>query len=101
MDTDDDNTPPSVSGMTAYVSAHDKSCRVSRRRGADYYESAHLVPRSEADWFQTNGIREYNLSQTLVGEWMVDDVRNVITLRRDIHSAFDDHKFIIVPKQSR
>lgn len=100
-DTQDDNAPPSSSGMTAYVSARDKSCRVSGRRGADYYESAHLVPRAEADWFQTNGMGEYNLSQTLLGEWMVDDVRNAIALRRDIHSAFDDRKFVIVPKQSR
>lgn len=83
------------------MSARDKSCRVSGRRGADYYESAHLVPRSDADWFQINGMGEYNLSQTLLGEWMVDDVRNAIALRRDIHAAFDDRKFVIVPKQSK
>lgn len=96
-DTENDNAPPSASGITAFVSARDRSCRVSERRGADYFESAHLVPRSEADWFETNGMGEYNLSQTPLGDWMLDDVRNAIALRKDIHNAFDDRKFIIVP----
>ncbi|KAF8858817.1 hypothetical protein BDZ45DRAFT_689813 [Acephala macrosclerotiorum] len=100
-DTDNDNAPPSASGLAAFVSARDKSCRVSESRGADYFESAYLVPRAEADWFEANGMGEYNLSQTLLGDWMLDDVRNSIALRKDIHSAFDDRKFVIVPKQSK
>jgi hypothetical protein len=100
-DMDNDNAPPSVSGLTAFVSARDKSCRVSERRGVDYFESAHLVPRSAADWFEANGMGEYNLSQTLLGDWVLDDVRNAIALRRDIHSEFDERKFVIAPKQSK
>ncbi|KFZ13764.1 hypothetical protein V501_03532, partial [Pseudogymnoascus sp. VKM F-4519 (FW-2642)] len=96
-----DNAPPSASGLAAFVGARDKSCRVSVTRGTDYFESAHLVPRSEADWFAANGMGEYNLSQTLLGDWMLDDARNAIALRSDIHSAFDDRKFVIVPKQSK
>ena len=52
VDTDNDNVPPSVSGMAAYVSAPDKTCRVSGKRGADSFESAHLVPRTEGVGFR-------------------------------------------------
>jgi hypothetical protein len=44
---------------------------------------------------------EYNLSQTLLGDWVLDDVRNAIALRRDIHSEFDERKFVIASKQSK
>lgn len=44
---------------------------------------------------------EYNLNRQLSRDWMLDDVRNAIALRSDIHLAFDGRKFVIVPKQSK
>ena len=100
-DAENDSAPPSASGLTAFVSARDKCCRVSEKRGADYFSRAHLVPRSEKDWFETSGMEEYNLNRQLSRDWMLDDVRNAIALRSDIHLAFDDRKFVIVPKESK
>jgi hypothetical protein len=42
---------------------------------------------------------EYNQNQSLLGDWILDDVCNAIALRKDIHNAFDDGKFAIVPKE--
>jgi hypothetical protein len=100
-DSENDSAPPSASLLTAFVSARDKCCRVSEKRGADYFTCAHLIPRSEKDWFETSGMEEYNLNRQLSRDWMLDDVRNAIALRSDIHLAFDDRKFVIVPKQSK
>jgi hypothetical protein len=100
-DTEIDNAPPSASSPTAFVSARDKCCRISKKNGADYFTRAHLVPRSEKDWFETSGMEEYNLNRQLSRDWMLDGVRNAIALRNDIHLAFDDRKFVIVLKQSK
>lgn len=50
---------------------------------------AHIVPREEATWYGKNGM--YNLAD-------IDDIRNIIPLRKDLHKCFDDRWFVIVPK---
>ena len=64
-------------------------------------EMAHLCPRSQAAWFNENGMDCYNLNQDLQADHTVDDICNTVALRSDIYQAFDDRKFVFVPKESR
>lgn len=77
----------------------DGSCRVSFHRG--YVERAHLVPKSEAGWFNANNMSRYSQNDLLATNQITDDVNNAITLRSDIHACFDEKNFVIIPKQSR
>ncbi|KAK5140167.1 hypothetical protein LTR04_003128, partial [Oleoguttula sp. CCFEE 6159] len=98
----EDNTPfapPSASNLTTAVLRRDKSCRITNHR--DYVERAHLCPRTEADWFRATGMGRYNDNRELAGEYIVDDIANAIALRSDIHSAFDDRKFLVTRKKSK
>lgn len=91
--------PPSVSTLTAAVLRRDKACVISKQR--DCVEKGHLCPRSEVKWFDLNAMSQYNLNRQLIQDAVVDDISNVIALRSDIHTTFDDRKFIIVPKKGQ
>jgi hypothetical protein len=67
----------------------------------DYIKSAHLCLRSQAEWFEANGMGQYNLNTNLSGDFVVDDISNAIALRLDIHKAFDDGKLVIVLKEGK
>lgn len=77
------------------VIERDRSCRLSLYR--DDIESAHLVPREEAEWFKTNAMGNYRKNQMLPGDYFLDDITNGITFRKDLHSCFDRKNFAIVP----
>jgi hypothetical protein len=64
----------------------------------DSTQSAHLCPRQELDWFTSNGMREYNLDRYLPTDLLTDDANNALTLRADLHFAFDRCVFVFVPK---
>ncbi|TKA59822.1 hypothetical protein B0A49_14042 [Cryomyces minteri] len=91
--------PPSSSTLTAAVLRRDKACLISKQR--DCVEKGHLCPRSEVRWFHLNGMSQYNLNRQLTQDAVVDDISNVIALRSDIHTTFDDKKFVIVPKKGQ
>lgn len=91
--------PPSSSTLTAAVLRRDKSCLVTKQ--GDCIERAHLCPRSEVKWFELNGMAQYNLNEQLIQDSVVDDISNVLALRSDIHTTFDDRKFVIVPKDGQ
>ncbi|KAH0425471.1 piwi domain-containing protein [Colletotrichum camelliae] len=55
--------------------------------------NAHVVPREEAEWFMRNGMSRYGVDMR-----DVNDSRNMIRLRADIHRCFDTRMFSIVPK---
>lgn len=88
---------PSVSSVSAAVITRDKGCTISKHR--DYIERAHLCPRDEIDWFQKNGMRQYNSRFNTSGLLITDDTANAMAMRADIHRAFDDCKFAIVRKK--
>ena len=67
----------------------------------DCVERAHLCPRSQQGWFETNNMGQYNRNLLLSGNSVIDDVSNGIAFRSDIHTLFDCCKFVIVPKESR
>ncbi|KAI0401064.1 hypothetical protein F4802DRAFT_581677 [Xylaria palmicola] len=53
---------------------------------------AHLIPSADREWFERNAMSEYGTHHD------IDQSANKINLRNDIHAAFDDHWFTIVPK---
>lgn len=55
---------------------------------------AHIVPSSEKDWFSMNNMSRY--SESSVPD--IDDARNIIPLKMDVHYCFDRFMFTIVPK---
>ncbi|TGJ80902.1 hypothetical protein E0Z10_g7853 [Xylaria hypoxylon] len=71
----------------------DGSCRVTGF--IETCEAAHLIPYAEHEWFQSNDMRRYCRLPTLPP---VDDEANLLTLRADIHTLFDQHRFAFVPK---
>merc|ERR1711881_641030 len=87
----------SVSAISSAVIARDKSCIVSGSR--DFLHRAHLCPRAETEWFQTNGMSRYNNQLELSGDVATDDMANAIALRPDIHTAFDQGYFMIARKK--
>lgn len=75
----------------------DSSCRISSRlEGCDV---AHIIPRNELPWFETNGMGNYAIQRR--GS-KIHDVQNVLMVRRDLRFAFDKHKqnFTIVSKKT-
>ncbi|KAI9855077.1 MAG: hypothetical protein M1813_000561 [Trichoglossum hirsutum] len=85
-----------LSNLTMAVKVRDRFCRVSQCR--DRTEVAHVCPRTEYAWFCKNNMGWYNADDTLNNASLIDDQRNVFLLRRDLHSNFDDRKFVLVPK---
>jgi hypothetical protein len=51
------------------------------------------------DWFDKNGMAQYNMNSQLVRHAVIDDITNAIALRSDLHTTFDTAKFVVVPKQ--
>lgn len=82
-------TPSSIS---LAVRDRDGTCRLSGAR--DSLESAHLCPWAESDWFSEQDMDRYNLNQTLTGLNLTNDAANLISLRADIHGAFNNKKFV-------
>jgi hypothetical protein len=69
----------------------DGSCRITAHREGT--QIAHLVPTSEAVWFNYNTMSKYTVDVDTV-----NDGRNLILLRSDLHSIFDARNFAVVPK---
>ncbi len=93
------SAPPSASKFSVAIVNRDISCRITD--SADYVQAAHICPSLENPWFGDNDMSRYNRNQALQIQWAIDDVSNGIVLRPDLHKAFDDRKFAIVPKQNR
>ena len=63
------------------------------------YEKAHFVPVKYSAWFHANDLVRYIFNSSWAGPRAVDDIRNMILLRADLHKAFDDIKFTFIPKK--
>ncbi|KAF2453895.1 hypothetical protein BDY21DRAFT_354445 [Lineolata rhizophorae] len=55
---------------------------------------SHIVPSIEKDWFNTNCMWRY--SNSIVPD--IDDVKNILLLKMDLHFCFDRFMFTFVPK---
>jgi len=80
---------------SAGVLARDISCRLTNHKEGT--ECAHLVPLKEGQWFKRNGMVQYTNMDRITCEEM-NDSKNSILLRSDIHYLFDDRRFALVPK---
>ncbi|KAF8539796.1 hypothetical protein BDD12DRAFT_980730 [Trichophaea hybrida] len=89
------NVAPSAA--SASVKKRDKRCKISDY--ADALESAHLIPREESFWYESNSMAQYALNPVSPTN-PTTNVANLITLREDLHSIFDQRFFVLVPKGS-
>jgi hypothetical protein len=87
------------SSLSAAVFSRDQSCRMSGF--VEGTQAAHLCPRSEEAWFQRNEMSRYNLNPLLVATGPIEDTANALLLRQDLHTHFDAHKFVFVPKKRK
>ncbi|KAL6366232.1 hypothetical protein LRP88_00077 [Fusarium phalaenopsidis] len=84
--------PPdiSVKRKDEAVLARDNTCRMTGHKAAR--EVAHLVPLADGHWFDSNEMRRYCERQ--LEQPPVDDPRNRMVLRRDLHYLFDQRRFV-------
>ncbi|KAK1570206.1 uncharacterized protein LY79DRAFT_594448 [Colletotrichum navitas] len=80
--------PSTKSGL-----ATDTGRRCALTNSAFGLTSAHIIPREEGEWFMQNGMSRYGADLR-----DVNDSRNLIRLRADIHRCFDTRLFSIVSK---
>ncbi|KAE8348019.1 hypothetical protein BDV28DRAFT_144509 [Aspergillus coremiiformis] len=86
---------PRQSTLAEVVLSRDVRCRLTNH--IEGTECAHLIPRNQSIWFQRNMMSQYGRLPR-PGCDPVDNPRNVILLRSDIHSAFDYKRFAFIPK---
>ncbi|KAA8911243.1 hypothetical protein FN846DRAFT_774267, partial [Sphaerosporella brunnea] len=86
--------PPSA--VAQKVQACDAACRLSGFREA--CESAHIIPREKTDWFVRNSMGIFSNNREVSATNSTADVRNLVSMRRDLHRSFDDREFVFLPK---
>ncbi|KAF4505019.1 hypothetical protein G6O67_007017 [Ophiocordyceps sinensis] len=87
-----DATRPSK--QRAAADSRDITCRIS-----GYYDAtevAHLIPRSAGHWFESNDMKRYCRSHD---SQEIDDEKNLLLLRRDLHYLFDQRRFTFAAKR--
>lgn len=92
-------SPVNTGSQSTYSSltrARDITCRISNH--ATGVQVAHICPEHERDWFMSNSMPQYNSNISLDPQNLLNDMSNLILLRSDLHTAFDDRKFVIYPK---
>ncbi|KAH6634763.1 hypothetical protein B0J18DRAFT_30163 [Chaetomium sp. MPI-SDFR-AT-0129] len=72
----------------------DGTCRISGY--CDAVEVAHLVPLADGNWFRSNRMERY--CSLPADPHPINDERNLILLRRDLHHLFDTRRFTFVAK---
>ncbi|EJP61293.1 uncharacterized protein BBA_09768 [Beauveria bassiana ARSEF 2860] len=81
---------------TNSVHARDVSCRITLSTLGT--EIAHLIPRRENSWFASNEMGRYSSPTLAATATLTGDARNAILLCSNIHSTFDQRRFVFVPK---
>ncbi|KAI0856845.1 hypothetical protein F4860DRAFT_491441, partial [Xylaria cubensis] len=89
--------PGAVSDPKMIIRARDRTCRITACSEAT--EVAHLVPSAHASWFDRNRMTRYCTSPIPAGGRSgIDDDKNGILLRRDLHWLMDASRFVFAPK---
>jgi HNH endonuclease len=91
------NTAPQ-SNLTAAIRQRDVICRITAFESGT--EVAHLIPEHERQWFLSNSMTVWNNDLTLDPDNLLRDLSNAVLLRSDMHTAFDQRKFVFFPKDS-
>lgn len=55
-------------------------------------QNAHIIPSADWEWFERNGMSKYGTHHG------IDESTNKVKLRNDLHDIFDNHQFVVVPK---
>ena len=55
-------------------------------------DGAHLVPQEERAWYENNQMQRYGS-----GLLDIDNLANILPLKKDMHHCFDNRWFVIVP----
>ncbi|KAH6867387.1 hypothetical protein B0T10DRAFT_502438 [Thelonectria olida] len=90
--------PSSLSSIVKQRNAaisRDGTCRISGYFYAT--EVAHIVPRSAGSWFDSNNMKRY--CRVTWDPQPIDDERNLLLLRKDLHHLFDQRRLTFVAKQ--
>ena len=87
---------PRPSSVDQAVLARDISCRISQNIFGT--ESAHLIPRTEEHWLNTNEMLLYSSRPDAPASNSADNTRNVLLLRSDLHHLFDQGRLVFLPK---
>ena len=88
---------PAQSSTGQAIIDRDTDCLISHM--GDVRERAHMCPRKESPWFLLNDMSKYNLNPDLSPDGAIDDMSNATAMRADIHKAYDDTFFVLVPKE--
>ncbi|TFK47472.1 hypothetical protein OE88DRAFT_1666287 [Heliocybe sulcata] len=88
------------SNVTHEARVLDRGCILSGNRVAA--QVAHFVPVSQADWFHHHNIISrlcfpYSFLPSLDPLASIEDIRNLITLRSDLHIMWDAYHWTLVP----
>ncbi|XXG99541.1 hypothetical protein Hte_005880 [Hypoxylon texense] len=63
-------------------------------------ELGHVVPKTVPEWFNINYMRDYSTSSSEHND-PLNDIENLIPIRKDLHHLFDHSNLVIVPKRDR
>lgn len=74
--------------------ARDGTCRISGY--CDAVEAAHLVPLADGHWFRSNSMARY--CSLPADPHPINDERNLVILRGDLHHLLDTRRFTFVAK---
>ncbi|KAI0153301.1 hypothetical protein GGR57DRAFT_150677 [Xylariaceae sp. FL1272] len=85
---------PTLKGP-AVAMDRDITCRVTGYM--DAVEKAHLVPTGEWLWFVSNRMDRYCRRPLEVSA--INDEKNILVLRKDLHHLFDTRRFTFVPRK--
>ncbi|KAK1749400.1 hypothetical protein QBC47DRAFT_355061 [Echria macrotheca] len=88
-------TPRPVLKGSAAAMDRDVTCRISGYM--DAVDNAHLVPQSERLWFVSNRMERYCRRPLEISA--INDDKNLLLLRKDLHSLFDARRFTLVPRR--
>ncbi|THW63266.1 hypothetical protein D6D19_09669 [Aureobasidium pullulans] len=86
---------PRQGSLTDTLLARDISCRLTAT--IEGTEHAHLIPRTEVDWFRQSTMFQYGVAPRPEIE-PIDVPRNALLFRSDIHTVFDQRRFAITLK---
>lgn len=89
-------TQPRDHSLRNTVAERDGNCRLTAHR--EVAEMAHVVPKSEADWYTRNGMSRYAELSRRAGDQTISSASNMILLRSDVHTLWDNRDFAFVPK---
>lgn len=87
-------TSCSQSGLFAGVRRRDNTCRLTASK--EMLETAHVIPAKELTWFNKNNMVKYSYDAH-----NIINSANLFMLKKDVHTAYDAHKWAIVPKSSK